>query len=102
MTYTPPTRPTGGTRQTSRLAGWYENELCKGDPFVFTGKTMPAKGITLYAKWQAPQVNATVYLSASADGESVTIEIPYGTKLSDSKDFKALLEKFKEERPPLG
>ena len=64
---------------------------------MFTGKTMPAKGITLYAKWQAPQVNATVYLSASADGESVTIEIPYGTKLSDSKEFKELLKTLPEQ-----
>ena len=99
VTYTPPTRPTGVPANFT-FAGWYENELCKGDPFVFTGKTMPAKGITLYAKWQAPQVNATVYLSASADGESVTIEIPYGTKLSDSEEFKKLLdEEFTEEKP---
>lgn len=99
VTYTPPTRPTGVPANFT-FAGWYENELCKGDPFVFTGKTMPAKGITLYAKWQAPQVNATVYLSASADGESATIEIPYGKKLSDSEAFKKLLEeKFTEEKP---
>ena len=58
---------------------------------------MPAQNITLYAKWQAPQVNATVYLSASADGESVTIEIPYGTKLSDSEKFKELLKNFTEQ-----
>ena len=32
------------------FAGWYDNKLCKGEPFVFTGKTMPATGITLYAK----------------------------------------------------
>ena len=39
-------------------------------------------------------------MSASADGESVTIEIPYGTKLSDSEAFKKLLEeKFTEEKP---
>ena len=66
---------------------------------MFTGKTMPAQNITLYAKWQAPVIKATVYLTASADGDSQTIEIPYGTKLSDSEDFKALLEKFKEEQP---
>ena len=60
---------------------------------------MPAQNITLYAKWQAPVIKATVYLTASADGESVTIEIPYGKKLTDSEDFKALLEKFKEEQP---
>ena len=58
---------------------------------------MPAKGITLYAKWQAPVIEATVYLTASADGAFEKIEIPYGTKLSDSEKFKALLENFKEK-----
>ena len=93
-----PKKP-AGVPANFTFAGWYDNEPCGGTAYVFDGKTMPAQNITLYAKWQAPQVNATVYLSASADGESVTIEIPYGTKLSDSKDFKALLEKFKEEQP---
>lgn len=98
VTYTPPTRP-AGVPANFMFAGWYDNELCGGTAYVFDGKTMPAQNITLYAKWQAPVIKATVYLTASADGESVTIEIPYGTKLSDSKDFKALLEKFKEEQP---
>ena len=93
-----PTKP-AGVPANFTFAGWYDNEPCGGTAYDFTGKTVPAQNITLYAKWQAPQVNATVYLSASADGESVTIEIPYGTKLSDSEDFKALLEKFKEEQP---
>ena len=93
-----PTRPSD-VKEGFVFAGWYENRYGEGTAYVFDGKTMPAQNITLYAKWQAPQVNATVYLSASADGESVTIEIPYGTKLSDSEDFKALLEKFKEEQP---
>ena len=61
---------------------------------------MPAQNITLYAKWQAPVIKATVYLTASADGASKTIEIPYGTKLSDSEAFKKLLdEEFTEEKP---
>lgn len=93
-----PTKP-AGVPANFMFAGWYENELCEGTAYDFTGKTMPAQNITLYAKWQAPVIEATVYLTASADGESVTIEIPYGTKLSDSEDFKALLEKFKEEQP---
>ena len=79
------------------FAGWYDNELCKGDPFVFTGKTMPAKGITLYAKWQAPQVNATVYLSASADSMSVTFSVPYGKKITESEDFNAIIARIKAE-----
>ena len=93
-----PQKP-AGVPANFTFAGWYDNEPCGGTAYDFSGKTMPAQNITLYAKWQAPQVNATVYLSASADGESVTIEIPYGTKLSDSEEFKALLEKFKEEQP---
>ena len=79
------------------FAGWYDNKLCKGEPFVFTGKTMPATGITLYAKWQAPQVNATVYLSASADSESKTFSVPYGKKITESDDFNAIIARIKEE-----
>lgn len=97
VTYTP-TRP-AGVPENFTFAGWYDNELCEGTAYVFAGKTMPAKGITLYAKWQAPVIEATVYLTASADGEFETIEVPYGTKLSDSEKFKALLENFTEEQP---
>ncbi|WP_418522076.1 InlB B-repeat-containing protein [Hominenteromicrobium sp.] len=78
------------------FAGWYENELCEGTAYVFDGKTMPAQNITLYAKWRAPVIKATVYLTASADGDSVTIEIPYGKKLSESEEFKALLKELTE------
>ena len=79
------------------FAGWYDNKLCEGEPFVFTGKTMPATGITLYAKWQAPQVNATVYLSASADSESKTFSVPYGKKITESDDFNAIIAHIKAE-----
>ena len=91
-----PTRPSD-VKEGFVFAGWYENKLCVGDPFVFTGKTMPAQSITLYAKWQAPIIEAKVYLTASADGEFEKIEIQYGTKLSDSEEFKALLEKLTEK-----
>ena len=91
-----PNKP-AGVPANFTFAGWYDNELCEGTAYDFSGKTMPAQNITLYAKWQAPQVNATVYLSASADGDSVTIEIPYGTKLSDSKEFKELLKTLPEQ-----
>ena len=94
-----PTKP-ASVPANFTFAGWYDNEPCGGTAYDFSGKTMPAQNITLYAKWQAPQVNATVYLSASADGASKTIEISYGTKLSDSEAFKKLLdEEFTEEKP---
>ena len=69
----------------------------EGTAYDFSGKTMPAQNITLYAKWQAPVIKATVYLTASADGDSETIEIPYGTKLSDSEKFKELLKTLPEQ-----
>ena len=93
-----PEKP-AGVPANFTFAGWYDNELCAGTAYVFDGKTMPAQNITLYAKWQAPVIEAKVYLTASADGEVRTINVEYGKKLSDSKDFKALLEKFKEEQP---
>ena len=96
VTYTPPTRPTGVPANFT-FAGWYDNELCAGTAYDFSGKTMPAQNITLYAKWQAPVIKATVYLTASADGEFKTIEIPYGKKLSDSKEFKELLKTLPEQ-----
>lgn len=96
VTYTPPTRP-AGVPANFTFAGWYDNELCEGTAYDFNGRTMPAQSITLYAKWQAPVIEAKVYLTASADGDFEKIEIPYGTKLSDSEKFKALLENFKEK-----
>lgn len=60
VTYTP-TRP-AGVPANFTFAGWYDNELCEGTAYDFTGKTMPAQNITLYAKWQAPVIKATVYL----------------------------------------
>ena len=99
VTYTP-TSP-AGVPANFTFAGWYDNELCEGTAYDFAGKKMPADNITLYAKWQAPVVKATVYLTASADGASKTIEISYGTKLSDSEAFKKLLdEEFTEEKKP--
>ena len=91
-----PEKPTG-VPANFMFAGWYDNELCEGTAYVFDGKTMPAQNITLYAKWQAPVIEATVYLTASADGEFKTIEILYGKKLSDSKEFKELLKTLPEQ-----
>lgn len=43
------------------FAGWYASKECTGDAYDFTGKTMPANSITLYAKWVAPTYTVTVY-----------------------------------------
>ena len=57
----------GGDKSDYVFAGWYDNEVGEGEEFVFTGKTMPAQNITLYAKWVAPTYTVTVY---DADGKT--------------------------------
>ena len=58
VSYTP-TAPAGKEGYT--FVGWYDNEFCEGKAYDFTGKTMPAQNITLYAKWVAPVHTVTVY-----------------------------------------
>ena len=65
VNYTP-TAPVG--KEGYIFAGWYDNELGEGNAYEFTGKTMPAQSITLYAKWVAPTYTVTVY---DVDGSSV-------------------------------
>ena len=91
-----PEKP-AGVPANFTFAGWYDNEPCEGTAYVFDGKTMPAQNITLYAKWQAPVIEAKVYLTASADGEVRTINVEYGKKLSDSEKFKELLKTLPEQ-----
>ena len=43
--------------------GWYENELCEGEAYNFTGKKMPAQNVTLYAKRTAKKINLTYNLN---------------------------------------
>ena len=45
---------------------------------------MPAQNITLYAKWAAPKIEATVYLTVEIGGAKVTLSVPYGTSLKDA------------------
>ena len=58
--------------------GWYENELCEGEAYNFTGKKMPAQNVTLYAKWTAKKINLTYNLNN-----------PEGTVDKDNKKVEA-------------
>ena len=57
-----PTRPSS-LPEYYVFDGWYENELCEGEAFNFTGKKMPAQNVTLYAKWTASDVKLTYKLN---------------------------------------
>ena len=56
--YKPTTTPAG--KEGYEFAGWYADPAGEQE-YVFTGKTMPAQNITVYAKWEAPTFTVTVY-----------------------------------------
>ena len=60
--------------------GWYDNELCEGEAFDFSGKKMPAQNVTLYAKWTAKKIQLTYNLN-NPEGDVVkgTKKVEAGT-----------------------
>lgn len=63
------------------FAGWYASQECTGDAYDFTGKTMPANNITLYAKWKAPTYTVKVY--DQNDNLLDTIPVSKGDTVTD-------------------
>ena len=57
---------------------------------------MPAQNITLYAKWKAPEISATVCLTVEIDGVKETLSVPYGSSLKDAPGYEALMQKVRE------
>ena len=72
-----PTRPSS-LPEYYVFDGWYENELCEGEAYDFTGKKMPAQNVTLYAKWKASKVKLIYNLNN-----------PEGTVDNDTKKVEA-------------
>ena len=74
-----PTRPSS-LPEYYVFDGWYENELCEGEAYNFTGKKMPAQNVTLYAKWTASDVKLTYNLN-NPEGDVVkgTKKVEAGT-----------------------
>lgn len=68
--YTPANPPAG--KDGYVFDGWHDNQLGEGEQYVFTGKTMPARNITLYAKWSAPTHQVTFDLGYDAPPEATT------------------------------
>lgn len=54
-----PTRPSS-LPEYYVFDGWYENELCEGEVYNFTGKKMPAQNGIRHAKWTAKKINLTI------------------------------------------
>ena len=63
--YTLPNTAAPKGKEGFTFAGWYA-DADGTKPYDFTGKTMPAQNITVYAKWEAPTYTITFY---KHDGE---------------------------------
>ena len=76
-----PKAPAG--KEDWHFDGWYDNELGQGDKYVFTGRTMPAQSITLYAKWSAPTYTVTAHGTTDE-----AVKVARGGQVSE-EDFDA-------------
>lgn len=74
------------------FAGWYADPAGEQE-YVFTGKTMPAQNITVYAKWVAPvhtvtfMVGKTTYQTMPNVAHKGTITLPAAPKAPDGDTF---------------
>ena len=65
VNYTPTESPAG--KEDYVFQGWYDNQVFAGEPYSFSGKTMPADNITLYAKWAPVQYTVSFDLNGGTD-----------------------------------
>ena len=65
------------------FAGWYDAPE-GGNEFIFTGKTMPAQNVTVYAHWAEPTVIGKAYITIDGTGNVTTLEnVTYGGTITD-------------------
>ncbi|MEA4915583.1 MAG: InlB B-repeat-containing protein, partial [Christensenella sp.] len=82
-----PTRPTGIAADFT-FGGWYTTEgAFSGTLFNWTGATMPAKNLVLYANWAKPVFTGIAHSVAYGSTGGTTVDlgsIPYGGTISAS------------------
>ena len=84
--YTPTTKPAG--MEDYDFGGWHADETTT-KPYDFTGKTMPAQNVTVYAKWNKPVYNGTIYLTIEGTtGSSITLNVPKGDTIETALNEK--------------
>ena len=68
---------------TFTFGGWYADPA-GGQAYTFTGKTMPAQNVTVYAKWNKPIVIGKAYITIDGTGNVTTLEnVTYGGTITD-------------------
>ena len=96
--FTPTQKPAG--KENYEFKGWCVDPQCT-TLYDFTGKTMPANNMVLYAKWVPPTVNAIVYANVSEDPSEYQIEYGKSVKSNDAcysklNEIKAKIESNKD------
>lgn len=81
-----PARPAGFSKYAT-FKGWYTVPVAQITnttvPFDFTGKTMPASNMTLFAYWVEAQIKVTFIVG----DKSFEASIPYGTKAASADAY---------------
>lgn len=78
-----PTAP--ANMQDYTFGGWFDNQKCEGSAYVFTGKTMPAHHLTLYAKWVPKTYSVTVYDVDRTTVLETFTDVPMGGTILESQ-----------------
>ena len=79
--YTPTVKPAG--QEDYVFGGWYADPAGE-QAYTFTGKTMPAQNITVYAKWNKPIVNGTAHITIDGTDTGTTLEnVTYGGTITN-------------------
>ena len=83
--------------KTYLFEGWYDNPAFVGTPYSFSGQTMPAHDLILYAKWilKPTRVN---YCKAAGSTQCSYLTVPQNTQLNAPQ--QAQINSYKE--PPTG
>ena len=79
------------------FAGWYDAPE-GGNKFIFTGKTMPAQNVTVYAKWNEPAVNGKAHIKVDGTDEGTTLTATYGEALN-AEELKTLQNAIMDDHP---
>ncbi len=84
--YFVPGIPAGKEDGSVKFSGWYTTPTCAdGTEFDFTGQIMPARDLTLYAKWEPTYWDVIVYQEKPLDGDELPEvlwkqnDVPFGT-----------------------
>ena len=89
-----PNPPTSKEQGSVRFAGWYTTPTyAAGTEFDFSGQIMPARDLTLYAKWEPTYWDVTIYQEdpqEHTDAQKLAehLDIPFGTLLTASREPK--------------